>query len=57
MFGVVADLLALCALAVEGLALLLQDLGLGVAMVSFLGASPAGASDLVGFQVVLGQLL
>ena len=46
LFGEVVDLLALCALAVEGLAHLLPDLGLGFAVVSFLGAPPAGSFNL-----------
>ena len=43
-----AGLLALCALVVEGLAHLLQDLRLGIAVVSSLGTPPADSSDLVG---------
>ena len=54
-----AGLLALCALVVEGLAHLLQDLGLGIAVVSSLGTLPADSFDLVGFHftVVGGSTL
>ena len=47
-----ADPVELGAGIVECLTHLLQDLGLGIAMVSSLGTPPADSSDLVGFQVV-----